>query len=73
MEEDGWIAHTGGECPAPADTLVKIKFREYCEKGYLHDEGWSRAPEPASSLDWRHSNDWGDIISYKVYPSKPTE
>lgn len=55
--DDGWIPWGGGECPVPADVLVKCKLKS----------GHVMIPVPAKSLMWRHLNDDGcNIIAYRV-------
>lgn len=58
---DGWIRHRGGKCPVDGNTVVDIR----CRNGRVH-EG-----EPAYQFIWKHSNDIGDAIAYRIH--KPTE
>lgn len=61
--DDGWIEWHGGECPVPADTVVRIRYRtgnesETCYRAY--------------SFRWQHAPAAGrifpecDIVAYKV-------
>lgn len=57
-----WIPHTGGPCPVPAGTRVRIKF---------HDGETVRGL--ASEFEWKHycGGKGGDIIAYRILePSK---
>ena len=55
-----WKNWTGGYCPVPKGTVVKIEMRD----GIL-------ALETAESLDWRHYGTSGDIIKYHVIEEAP--
>ena len=56
-----WIRRRGGKCPVDGDTVVDIR----CRNGRVH-EG-----EPAFQFIWKHSNDIGDAMAYRIH--KPAE
>ena len=58
---DGWIRHRGGKCPVDGDTVVDIR----CRNGRVY-EG-----ELALHFIWKHSNDIGDTMAYRIH--KPAE
>lgn len=60
-DKNGWIRHRGGKCPVDGDTVVDIR----CRNGRVH-EG-----EPAYQFIWKHSNDIGDAMAYRIH--KPAE
>lgn len=62
---EGWIAHDGGPCPVPQDTVVEALLRS---GGAFNDRAGVLG---SGSVDnWRQSNhaDWGglDVMAYRV-------
>lgn len=52
----GWIEWGGGKRPVGCNEPIEIRFRN----GEEH-----RAP-PVHHYEWRHLNNWSDIIAYRV-------
>ncbi|ARR53462.1 hypothetical protein HY78_08510 [Rhizorhabdus wittichii DC-6] len=66
---DGWIAHDGGECPLPYETLIHVRFRNGIEDRKAHFAGfWATGLRDA----WRHQGprDW-HIVAYRLVPVAP--
>ena len=56
-----WIKWGGGECPVPPDTFVEVKLRKGAVTG----------PSTASSYEWDHDDDGGDIVEYRTVIEQP--
>ena len=55
------IKWNGGECPVPPDTFVEVKLRKGAVTG----------PSTASSYEWDHDDDGGDIVEYRTVIEQP--
>jgi len=51
----GWQGWEGGECPVPADTIVRVLYMDG-ELGYGFASDW----------DWHHGDNGGDIVAWRV-------
>ena len=56
-----WIDWSGGECPVPPETIVKVELR--C--------GGSELSGLAREYYWNHYDDDGDIVSYCTVTEQP--
>lgn len=66
-DADGWIKWEGGECPVPAGTLVKVRFRDRCEA--------SRTALGVGYCAWEHlgMHRANDVVAYRIVSPKPAE
>lgn len=55
-----WQPWAGGECPVPADTIVKYRMRD----GSDSEDFGTRAAD----LNWVHLGEDWDIISFRIAP-----
>jgi hypothetical protein len=62
-QEGKWVRHRGGKCPVDGDTVVDIR----CRNGRIH-EG-----EAACHFIWKHSNDIGDAMAYRLHKPEQQE
>jgi len=60
-DQEGWIAHQGGENPAPG-LCIDVRFRD----GIVFDYG-----DPADGIRWEHLGDDGDITHWR--PHAPSQ
>lgn len=56
-----WIEWSGGQCPVPATTMVRVQIR-----AISHDFAAKREPTMARGWRWDHRGSFGDIIAYQV-------
>ena len=62
-----WIKHDGGTVPVSGYTIVECQFKD----------GTTVGPQSADCWFWKHKNNDGDIIAYRIVsdqnPSAPEE
>ena len=51
-DADGWIAHTGDECPVPPETVVDVRFRAGGTAPRFYASSW----------------EWASITHYRIDP-----
>lgn len=70
--KDGWIRHSGGECPVEKGVRVDVRYRDgdvsmnqpALEKG-ISTESWAKT--------WKHLGASGDIMAYRLHTPKPQQ
>ena len=72
-DPDGWIPWHGGECPVSEGTLVDVRYRDGDENigvsaGLLpSSSGWVKGSANFWAFEWRHRDNNGDIIAYRLH------
>jgi len=61
-DSEGWIPHTGTECPLPGDCMVEIRF---------NDEKVSLQAHNADQWSWNRTNSFADITHYRPILAEP--
>lgn len=64
----GWIAHDGGECPVPPETLVRVRFY-----GVPRADAERLSPFVAGHIRWKHNGSGGDIFDYQIAEAPAAE
>lgn len=73
---EGFIPWSGGECPVPAGTIVRVKFRaDWAGDPEIYGPGQAEYiiaddGDTINKISWQHSHgqsqSWGDIIAYRI-------
>ena len=64
VPDGGWIEWTGGECPIPLGSLIKVQLR-----ADSREEAEFDAPSFAGEWRWEQLGGGSDIIAYRVIKS----
>lgn len=67
QSDDGWIEWSGGDCPVPRETIVKVRYRDELgpePSGNTRD--WFMA-DRADAWRWSHMGNQHDIVAYRVH------